>query len=90
LTHQRYNYRQKKYYQYYADRVLPSGFTERSTWKGLKKAWCGYRIAKVKCEHNKMLQYASIIQKLQNELTLPISNFPDLDTPSMSNTRNPQ
>jgi hypothetical protein len=76
LTHQRYNYRQQKYYQYYADKVLPSGFTERSTWKGLKKAWRGYRIAKVKCEHNKILQYASIIQKLQNELALPVSNFP--------------
>ena len=85
-TYQRYNYRHNKHYRNITNKVLPSGFTERSTWKGLKKAWRGYRIAKVKYEHNKMLQYASIIQKLQNELNLPVSNFPDLDTLSMLKT----
>jgi hypothetical protein len=54
--------------------------------EGLKKAWYGYGITKVKCEHNKMLQYASIIQKLQNELNLPVSNFPNSDTLSKSKT----
>jgi hypothetical protein len=71
-----------RYNKYYQKKLLPSGFTERSTWKGLKKAWRGYRIAKVKCEYDKMLQYASIIQKFQKELSLLLSNFPDLFTQS--------
>jgi hypothetical protein len=78
-SHHRSNYRYNKYYQY-PDKLLPSGFSERSTWKGLKKAWHGYRIAKVKGEHDKTLQYAFIIHKFQKELKLPLSNFTDLIT----------
>ena len=62
--------------------MLKSGYTVDQTWKGLKKAWLGYTIAKNKGEDNKLVYYASVIQKLQKELgyTTGIANFPHLDT----------
>jgi hypothetical protein len=42
------------------------------------KAWLGYVIAKSKGEYDKQLHYASIIQKLQRELDLEVSSFPQL------------
>jgi len=36
--------------------------------EGPKKAWLGYTIAKNKCEDDKMVYHASVIQKLQKEL----------------------
>jgi hypothetical protein len=44
----------------------------------LHKAWLGYVIAKNKGEYDKQIQYASIIQKLQKELKLEVSSFPQL------------
>ena len=41
----------------------------------LHKAWKGYVIAKNKHEYDRMEYYASVIQKLQNELGLPVSSF---------------
>jgi hypothetical protein len=41
--------------------VLKSGYTGDQTWKGLKKVWLGYTIAKNKGEDYKMGYYASII-----------------------------
>jgi hypothetical protein len=60
-------------------RVLRSLHTENQTWGALHKAWKGYQIGLSKFELEKMRYYARVIQKLQNELCLPISSFPDLN-----------
>ena len=38
--------------------ILRSGYTVNQTWKGLKKAWLGYTIAKNKGEDDRMVYYA--------------------------------
>ena len=60
-------------------RVLDSLYTENKTWGALHKTWKGYTIAKNKFELARMEYYARVIQKLQNELGLPVSSFPDLN-----------
>jgi hypothetical protein len=60
-------------------KVLDSIFTENKTWGALHKAWKGYTIAKNKFELARMEYYAKVIQKLQNELGLKVSSFPDLN-----------
>ena len=60
-------------------RVLSSLHTENQTWGALHKAWKGYQIGLNKFELEKMRYYARVIQKLQNELGLPVSSFPDLN-----------
>jgi hypothetical protein len=57
---------------------LPSGFTVKSTYRGLKKAWIGLRIAKQAGDKDKMKYYAEGIQKFEKELNRPISSFSDL------------
>ena len=59
-------------------RLLDSCYFESQTWGALHKAWKGYVIAKNKYEFDRMEYYASIIQKLQRELGLCVSSFPDL------------
>ena len=59
-------------------RILDSFYFENQTWGALHKAWKGYVIAKNKDEFDRMEYYASVIQKLQKELGLRISSFPDL------------
>ena len=60
-------------------RVLDSFHTENQTWGALHKAWKGYTISKNKFELARMEHYARVIQKLQNELGLRVSSFPDLN-----------
>ena len=57
-------------------KLLPSGFYDTQGWGALDKAWLGYIIAKNKGEQDKLIHYASIIQKLQRELDLEVSSFP--------------
>ena len=59
-------------------RPLDSGYLENQTWGALHKAWKGYIIAKTKYELDKEYYYAEVIQKLQSELGLRVSSFPDL------------
>ena len=59
--------------------VLKSGYTINQTWKALSEAWLGDTIAKNKGEDDRKKYYASVIQKLRNELGLPPANFPHLD-----------
>ena len=59
-------------------RMLDSFYFENQTWGALHKAWKGYVIAKNKDEYERMEYYASVIQKLQKELGLAISSFPNL------------
>ena len=58
--------------------ILDSGWYGTQTWGALHKAWLGYVIAKNEGEYDKQIQYASIIQKLQRELNLEVSIFPQL------------
>jgi hypothetical protein len=67
-------------------RLLDSFNFESQTWGALHKAWLGYIIGKNKFELDKMEYYASVIQKLQKELGLQISSFPDLDLPSLDSS----
>ena len=56
-----------------------SGYTTGQTWGGLRKAWKGYRIAKVQKDFDKMMSYAEKIRTLQEQLNLPKAKFPDLN-----------
>ena len=58
--------------------LLESGWYDTQGWGALHKAWLGYVIAKNKEEYDKEIKYASIIQKLQKELGLEVSDFPQL------------
>jgi hypothetical protein len=58
--------------------VLDSFYYESQTWGALHKAWKGYVIAKNKDEFERIEYYAEVIQKLQKELGLGVSSFPDL------------
>jgi len=53
-------------------------FTKGQTWGALKKAWKGYKIAKIQKEESKMKEYATRIRTLQGELGVKKSEFPDL------------
>jgi hypothetical protein len=59
-------------------RILDSFYFENQTWGALHKAWKGYVIAKNKDEFDRLEYYASVIRKLQKELGLEVSSFPDL------------
>ena len=45
----------------------------------MKKAWKGYRIAKVQKDFDKAKEYADRIRTLQTQLGLPLAKFPDLN-----------
>ena len=53
-------------------------FTVGQSWGALRKAWKGYRIAKVQNDDTKMTEYATKIRKIQGELNIAISSFPNL------------
>jgi hypothetical protein len=66
--------------------TLKSGFTVPQTRCALSKAWIGYKTAKNKGEHERMKNYASVIQKLQRELLdagiiseQSLAKFPQID-----------
>jgi hypothetical protein len=53
-------------------------FTTGQSWGALRKAWKGYRIAKVQGDNGKMREYATKIRKLQGELNISVASFPNL------------
>jgi hypothetical protein len=53
-------------------------FTTGQSWGALKKAWKGYKIAKVQSDRTKMIEYAKKIKTLQGELGIKQSSFPEL------------
>lgn len=78
----KYLHYSKKYYfapDKQSQKVLPSGFTEGQTWGGLYKAWMAFIIAKNNDDLEKMNYYAPVIQKLQHELGLKPTDFPELN-----------
>jgi hypothetical protein len=56
-----------------------STFTTGQSWGALRKAWKGYRIAKVQADDAKMREYAVKIRKIQAELKVTVASFPHLD-----------
>lgn len=55
-----------------------SQFTKGQSWGALKKAWRGYKVAKVQNNREDMKKYAERIRTLQNELGLIQAKFPEL------------
>ena len=55
-----------------------NNFTTGQSWGALRKAWKGYRIAKVQGDNAKMREYATKIRKLQGELGISVASFPHL------------
>jgi hypothetical protein len=53
-------------------------FTTGQSWGALRKAWKGYRIAKVQGDSTKMMEYAAKIRKIQGELGISVASFPHL------------
>ncbi len=47
-------------------------------WGALRKAWKGYRIAKVQNDNARMKEYATRIRTLQTQLGVPQASFPNL------------
>ncbi|MDE1853433.1 MAG: hypothetical protein KGI38_06770 [Thaumarchaeota archaeon] len=55
-----------------------SQYTKGQSWGALKKAWRGYKVAKVQKNMEDMKKYAERIRTLQSELGLVQAKFPDL------------
>jgi hypothetical protein len=47
-------------------------------WGALRKAWKGYRIAKVQGDNVRMKEYATRIRTLQGQLGVPQASFPNV------------
>jgi hypothetical protein len=58
--------------------VTDSNFSKGQSWGALRKAWKGYRIAKVQADSSKMTEYATKIRKIQGELGVEVATFPNL------------
>ena len=58
---------------------VENSFTTGQSWGALRKAWKGYRIAKVHSDDVKMREYATKIRKIQTELHVNVASFPQLD-----------
>jgi hypothetical protein len=56
----------------------PDEYVKRRTYRSLKRAWTGFKIAKKDGDHNKMKYYAEGIQKFERQLRLPVSNLLDV------------
>ncbi|HKT21759.1 MAG TPA: hypothetical protein VJR06_03940 [Nitrososphaerales archaeon] len=55
-----------------------SQYTKGQSWGALKKAWRGYKVAKVQKNMEDMKKYAERIRTLQSELGLVQAKFPEL------------
>jgi len=57
---------------------MSSQYTKGQSWGALKKAWRGYKVAKVQKNAEDMKKYAERIRTLQSELGLVQAKFPEL------------
>ena len=57
---------------------IENNFSTGQSWGALRKAWKGYRIAKVQGDNSKMTEYATKIRKIQGELGISVASFPNL------------
>ena len=54
-------------------------YTAGQTWGALKKAWRGYKIAKVQSDTAKMTEYAKKIRTLEHDLGVKQAEFPEFN-----------
>lgn len=59
--------------------MASSQYSRGQTWGALKKAWRGYKVAKVQKNMEDMRKYAERIRTLQKELGLEQAKFPELN-----------
>ena len=57
---------------------MSTTYTKGQSWGALKKAWRGYKVAKVQNNREDMKKYAERIRTLQSELGLVQAKFPEL------------
>ena len=57
---------------------MSTQYSKGQTWGALKKAWRGYKVAKVQKNMEDMRKYAERIRTLQSELGLVQAKFPEL------------
>ena len=57
---------------------MSTTYTKGQTWAALKKCWRGFRIAKVKNDRDRMVEFAKRIRTLQQQLGLAQAKFPEL------------
>ncbi|MBI3859079.1 MAG: hypothetical protein HY296_02400 [Thaumarchaeota archaeon] len=55
-----------------------ANYQKGQIWGALRKAWKGYRIAKVQNDNVRMREYATRIRTLQTQLGVPQASFPNL------------
>ncbi|HUI85700.1 MAG TPA: hypothetical protein VLY21_00900 [Nitrososphaerales archaeon] len=55
-------------------------YNKGQIWGALRKAWKGYRIAKVQNDGARMREYATRIKTLQGQLGVPQASFPNLES----------
>ena len=65
-------------YQFVQPHSDKPNYTVGQTWGALKKAWRGYKIAKVHSDHAKMSEYAKKIRTLQNDMGIKQAEIPEL------------
>ncbi len=53
-------------------------YQKGQVWGALRKAWKGYRIAKVQGDNARMREYATRIRTLQGQLGVPQASFPNI------------
>jgi hypothetical protein len=56
--------------------LLDSGHYSTRAWGALNKCWKGFKIAKSEFDMKKMFHYAKGIRRLQGELKISVSEFP--------------
>ncbi|MFZ0223096.1 MAG: hypothetical protein WAM42_15535 [Candidatus Nitrosopolaris sp.] len=56
--------------------LLDSGHYSTQAWGGLNKCWKGFKIAKSEFDMKNMFHYAKGIRRLQRELKISVSEFP--------------
>jgi hypothetical protein len=56
----------------------PQYYIDRRTYRSLKRAWIGFKIAKKEGDQDKMKYYAEGVQKFEIQLRLPVSDFSDI------------
>ena len=57
---------------------MSTTYSKGQSWGALKKAWRGYKVAKVQKNVEDMKKYAERIRTLQSELGLVQAKFPEL------------
>lgn len=56
--------------------LLDSGYYSTTAWGALNKCWKGFKIAKSEFDMKNMFYYAKGIRRLQRELKISVSEFP--------------